>query len=130
VTQSRGTPYPELPGLAGYFLEDSYVLAIRVAAEIIEFELEVVLTPSHPDYIAPVPGEQYCYRRGRLAFANPSRFTFSTAGPVRPAIDAAGERDLGNIDSLFLRDGNYCAEGDWGTIEFASDPPQMVLTTG
>ena len=130
VSESSGKPYREFPGLHGYYLEDSYVLAIRIAADVIEFELEVVLTPDHPEYRAPSPGEQHCYRRGRLAFANPSGLTFSTAGRVHPAIDAAGERDFGNIDSLLLRDGKYRAEGDWGTIEVASDPPQMVLTTG
>jgi hypothetical protein len=107
--------------LNGYLLEDSYVLAIRIAADVVEFELEVVLTPDHPEYSPPRPGEQHCYRRGRLTFANPSGLTFSTAGTVHPALDAAGGRDFGNIGSLFVRAGEYRAQGDWGTIEVARE---------
>ena len=122
-----GTPYPLLPGLDGYYFEDSYVLSIRLGGDSIEFEVLAVLTTDHPEYAPASPGEQHCYRRGRLTFRNLRRFGFLDAASVWPSIDADGTRDLGSIDSLTLNDRTYRIEGDWGVMEVESDPPSMVL---
>jgi hypothetical protein len=60
--------YSELPGLDGVYLEDSFVLGIGETSNQLVFDLDAVLTPSHPSYAPPHPGEQYCYRRGELLF--------------------------------------------------------------
>ena len=127
MPESHGTPYPELSGLDGYYFEDSFVLAIRLAPDAISFDLVAVMTPAHPDYHAPLSDEQHAYQDARLVFPKLTRFTILTRGPVVPATDRSGKTDFGNIDSLVLLDGRYRIEGDWGTIEVESDPPEVVL---
>jgi hypothetical protein len=58
--------YKSFPGLAGVFLEDSYVLGISESSEQLVFHLDAVLTPEHPAYQPPRPGEHYCYANGSL----------------------------------------------------------------
>ena len=62
--------YVQFPGLAGVYLEDSYVLSVSEAAGQLTFELDAVLTPESPAYQAPRPGKQYCYANGKLIFPN------------------------------------------------------------
>ena len=52
--------YKSFPGLAGVFLEDSYVLGISESSELLVFHLDAVLTPEHSAYHSPRPGEHYC----------------------------------------------------------------------
>lgn len=49
--------YADLPELAGVYLEDSYVLSIDEAPRRFSFTLDAVLTPEHPRYHRPVPGD-------------------------------------------------------------------------
>lgn len=67
------TNYDQLPALAGVYLEDGYVLAIDETRQQLSFSLLAVLTPHHPAYRGPLPGEPYCYAYGVLTFANASR---------------------------------------------------------
>lgn len=129
VPPTEGDPYPSWPGLHGYYFEDSYVLAITIAPASIDFDLLAVLTPSHPGYRSPVPAEQYCYRDARLSFPEPRRFSLGSPEVVVPAIDADGDRDLGNIDLLTYANGVYRIEGSWGVIEVESEPPTVALTS-
>jgi hypothetical protein len=64
--------YESLPGFDGYYLEDSYVLRIDARSDEATFWLDVVLTPKHPLYSPPKPGEQHSYRRARLVFHQPA----------------------------------------------------------
>ena len=89
----------KLPGLAGIYPEDSYVLAIHQCEARFAFELEAVLTPESPAYVPPRPGEQYCYAMATLVFPNVTAVEWiRRSGRHYP--DAAGEEDLGNIDLL------------------------------
>jgi len=102
--------YSELPGLDRLYLEDSFVLAIDEAPDRLAFDLDAVLTPRHPSYIAPRPGEQHCYRRGELRFHAP-KVNWLARSQAR-FHDVSGAEDLGNID-VFTADGNhYYLEGD------------------
>ena len=75
--------YSELPGLDGVDLEDSFVMAIEEAADILVFELDAVLTPRHHSYEPPPADEQHCYRRGRHAVSDrQSQLAGSIAGLV------------------------------------------------
>lgn len=126
------TPYDEFPGLSGYYLEDSYVLAIHLSGAELAFDLEVVLRSDHPQYAPPKSGEQHCYRHARLSFGHPKEVRFG-GGPasLRPTADPDELADLGNIDSLTRsEDGRFAVAGDWGSIEVRSDPPVIELGSG
>lgn len=121
--------YPKFPGLAGVYLEDSYVLAIDEAPQQLSFTLLAVLTPEHPAYHAPPPGEHYCYANGKLAFTNASRIEWLRRSSRR-YVDAAGDEDLGNIDVLTRSDGAYFVEGDWGEVRIhGADEPLFAIET-
>ena len=127
-TVTTPTPYHDLPSFRGYYLEDSYVLAIHLSGNELAFDLEVVLLSDHPEYARPKPGEQHCYRRSRLSFGRPSEIRFDGPTALRPTVDPDGSVDLGNIDSLTrTKDGRFAIAGDWGSIEVRSEPPVIEL---
>ena len=130
MTATDSTLYPELPGLNVYYFEDSFVRSLRLGGASIDFDLDAVLTPGHPEYHPPPPNEQHCYRTARLSFPNPRRFEFIQTAAVLPAIDVTGERDLGNIDGLTRSGDRFRITGEWGVLEVESDPPTMTLTSG
>ena len=51
--------YSELPGLDGVYLEDSFVLGIGETSDELVFDLDALLTPSHPSYAPPNRGERF-----------------------------------------------------------------------
>lgn len=119
--------YSQLKGLAGVYLEDSYVLSISEAPGEFTFTLDAVLTPASPRYTPPKPDEQYCYALGRLAFAEVTAVKWISRSAQRYT-DATGEVDLGNIDNLAFDHGVYVAEGDWGRVEIhSSADPEFVF---
>jgi hypothetical protein len=58
--------YEAFSDLAGVYLEDSWVLELAPSEDGLVLRLDVVLTPEHPLYEAPKPGEQHCYRAAWL----------------------------------------------------------------
>ncbi|WP_258342231.1 hypothetical protein [Saccharopolyspora gregorii] len=119
--------YSEIPGLAPYYLEDSFVLAIEENEQSLTFDLELVLTEKHPDYSPPKPGEQYCYADGRLVFNRPAGIDWISRH-LRTNTDAAGEEDLGNIDFLKQEGGTWRLGGDWGEVLVTTDAtPSITL---
>lgn len=119
-------PYYQLEGLENVYLEDSYVLDIRTDPTSVEFSLCVVLTERHPLYRSPLPGEQYCYRRGLLRFRNVERIEWLEKS-MMPSTDATGAVDYGNIDEFYLTDRHYYLSGDWGRLEIKSSPPSLEV---
>jgi hypothetical protein len=118
--------YNMFPGLVGVFLEDSYVLGISETSDQLVFRLDAVLTPDHPAYQPPRPGEQYCYAEGSLVFPDVTRVVWFKRGSSHYT-DASGEEDLGNIDIL-TEDGNgFVAEGDWGAVRISGAQPRFEL---
>lgn len=118
--------YGQFPGLAGVYLEDSYVLSISEAAGQLTFELDAVLTPESPVYQAPRPEEQYCYANGKLIFQNVVSVEWA-ARSERHYTDASGEQDLGNVDVLAFDGQAFVVEGDWGKVRVVSGPPQFAV---
>ena len=119
--------YSQLRGLAGVYLEDSYVLSISEALSEFTFVLDAVLTPHCTRYAPPKPDEQYCYARGKLVFANVTAIKWIKRS-AQQYTDATGEVDLGNIDSLVFEQGLYIAEGDWGQVQIRSESePQFAF---
>jgi hypothetical protein len=119
--------YSQFPGLDGVYLEDSYVLAITEAPTQLTFKLLAVLTPDHPAYHDPLPGEHYCYANGDLVFANTSKFDWVKRSNNR-YVDAEGEEDLGNIDVLAFDGGALLVEGDWGEVRiYSAEQPRFEI---
>jgi hypothetical protein len=114
-----------VPALKDIYLEDSYVLAIHESPEELRFDLDAVLTETHPLWTKPQPDEQYAYLRMSLVFARPRRVEW-----IRKAVtefrDATGEIDYGNIDSIQWDGTAYELAGDWGRVRVESDAPTVV----
>lgn len=113
--------------LRGVYLEDSYVLGIAQSAVAVEFELDAVLTPEHPRHRPPRAGEQHCYQRGLLRLRSAGGLRLLLSG-APPAVDAAGEADLGNIDTMepVGVDGTWQLRGDWGGLDVVD--PEVTFT--
>lgn len=117
-------------GLRDVYLERSIVLGLDETPGIVRFRMEFALRETHPAYAAPVPGEQYCYRRGHLIFSGPRSVHWNEPAPEAIA-DPNGEVGYGNIDVLLeTARGTYLVEGDWGNVLITSDPPRVVIASG
>ena len=126
-SRSAMRPYTEIEEFSSYYLEDSYALGITARLGTLDVELDIVLTPEHPEYSAHHPGEQHCYRRGHLRFRNVSCLHWDAQGMV-PARDATGEPDLGCVDSWLVEDGiRHLIVGDFGRITVVSTVAEIVL---
>lgn len=119
-------PYTDISALRHIYLEDSWVLGIDATPGRLSFRMDLVLTPEHPEYRGAAPGEQHCYRRGELSFTGVSRLQWSAAD-VRPAVDASGEQDYGNIDIFEWDERAARLEGDWGQIEVSYAAVEVSL---
>ncbi len=116
--------------LNGVYLEDSWVLSVQGSQADCRFELDVVLTPQHRSYSSPRPGEQYCYRRATLLLTSLCPISYQPS-EAPPAMDASGERDLGNIDSFTAVDWDgrdaWQLAGEWGEMTIANPSVQLHL---
>jgi hypothetical protein len=122
--------YETLPTLAGVYLEDSYVLSIDQGPHSLTFRLDAVLTPDHPLYREPRPGEQYCYVNATLTFGSATQIEWvsRTGASYR---DANDEEDQGNIDYLEHDPDGYHLGGDWGEVRVrSSQPPVFQVLQG
>lgn len=122
------TEYTEYPGLAGVYLEGSYVLSIDQDSQRMTFRLDAVLTPQSPAYRAPGPDEKYCFARGDLSFTDVIDVEWLERSDHRYS-DATGEQDLGGFDSLRPEGDVYLIEGDFGRARIrAAQRPRFDLT--
>jgi hypothetical protein len=119
--------YKSFPGLAGVSLEDSYVLGISESSGLVVFHLDAVLTPEHPAYHSPRPGEQYCFANGSLVFSDVTQVVW-LKWSSNHYTDASGEEDLGNIDILTVDGYGFVAEGDWGSVRISGAQPRFELS--
>lgn len=126
TTVGRVRHYWELPEFADLYLEDCWVMEVSATETSVVFILDLVLKEGRPLWLPPSPGEQYCSRRSILRFDEARTISFRPSG-LPPAIDSAGEVDLGNIDSMTLDADGYCLEGDWGTLVVDCPPPTVTI---
>jgi hypothetical protein len=124
---STPVPYQVISGLDDVYFEDSYVLAITARPGRVVISLDLVLTPQHPEYRPPAPGEQHCYRRAELVFEGVRQLWWRSSN-APPASDASGELDLGNIDSFTVGENRYHLEGDWGSMDVDAAHPSIRLS--
>ncbi|YCK81098.1 hypothetical protein M1D89_18730 [Arthrobacter sp. D3-18] len=122
--------YWDLEPLTEYYLEDSFVLDVRATPGRFSIMLDFVLREGHPQYASPLPGEQYCYRKGRLVFSGVKEISWSGQGRINPAIDANDEIDYGGIDSFRIEDNVYRLEGDFGLVEVSAASVGAELEEG
>ncbi|OLR90326.1 hypothetical protein BJP25_03595 [Actinokineospora bangkokensis] len=117
-------PYHEAADLDVY-LEDSFVLGIEETPGVLRFRLDAVLTPEHPDWHPPHPGEQHCYVGAHLTFRACTRVEWiSRTGATYT--DASGEADHGNIDTMTRHPTHWHLTGDWGEVRVhTTEPPAL-----
>lgn len=119
------TDYTEIDELSAVYLEDSYVLGILEDDDRIMFDMEIVLTPDHPDYTPASEREQHCTRRGQLMFPGVTHRRWMLSGDP-PATDATGKPDYGNIDTFSATERGYHLSGDWGELDVKADLPTIL----
>jgi hypothetical protein len=119
-------PYTSVTPLANLVLEESWVLRIIALPGQVEYDVEFVLSPFHPDYVPPRDGEMFCYRKGRLLFGAVSDLRWSGQGEA-PARDASGELDFGNIDSMVVDGSRFELSGSWGEMTVIAEVIDVTL---
>jgi hypothetical protein len=120
------TPYEELPGFEVFVLEESWVLDVTARPTSVVFRLELVLTPAHPRYQSPEPGNNLYYVAGQLVFDDVEDLEWTAQG-APPATDATGEIDYGHIDAMTWDSGLYELQGDWGEMRVRARTARVVL---
>jgi hypothetical protein len=117
----------EIPEFFEIDLAESYVLGWSIFKDNIEFKLEVVLCPGHPEYKKPV-SDWTCYRNGSLAFRGVKSLEgLPNQSEVRPSTDASGSLDYGNIDTFTLIDNCFELTGDFGIVTFTASKFSLDL---
>jgi hypothetical protein len=118
--------YTEIPQIEHFVLEESWVLDIAASPGRLVIRIELVFDKDHPD-LKPAPvGDVYYTREGILSFEGVSRLEWIDQG-ARPSLDATGELDYGNIDSMSWEDERYELEGDFGTIILTASQLHLEL---
>ncbi len=122
-----GADYSEtFEALRDVYLEDSWVLALRQNDGQLTFDLDAVLTQSHPEYEGPKPGQQYDYRRAELVVIGDDLLLELSGAAL--ATDATGQTDMGNIDSWQTdAEGWSLLVGEWGSARVRSARVQLAL---
>lgn len=107
------------------YLPDSWVLSVHTDTDSVRFLIEAVLEHDHPMfYWPPHSGEQYPYATMRWQISGEVHWN---EGPNldKPAIDASGTSDFGNIDAWWSEGEFTFLEGDWGSVRI-HDAVHMV----
>jgi hypothetical protein len=123
----------DVPGLEAVVLEESYVLGVCAGPGTLALRIDFVLTPEHPEYVAPLPDETECFRRGCIVFDGIRRLEWEGQG-APPATDATGEADYGHVDLFEWEGDTYRLSGDFGELTVSGPAPRVALndrgTTG
>jgi hypothetical protein len=106
--------------LGGVHLEVSRVLSVVHGPRALLFDLVVVLSPSHPLYRGPQPGEDHDYRRAQLNVA---------ADHV--VVHSSRRGDLGGITSWLVDDAGWSdLAGPWGRVRAAHASVTLTFADG
>lgn len=100
------------------YLPDSWVLSVETEANSVCFLIEAVLERDHPMFYSPPhSGEQFTYANLRWKISGEVHWN---DGPNldKPAIDASGARDFGNIDAWW-NEGEFTFGGYWTPLRGA-----------
>lgn len=115
--------------IPGVDWQDSFVLGWRQEHERLVFSVLVSLWPGHPSYTPPPPNDWTCYRAAELIFDRARKVAgLKEMQDVRPAIDADGSVDYGNIDSLARNDdGTFTVSGEFGEVRVTADGIRLAV---
>ena len=110
------------PRLAGIDLATSYILGVIYDDESLTLEMDFHLLDAHPRYQAPADGEDGCYRKGFIRFADLDDLRLRKARP-----EDGREVDYSDIYSATI-DGDYAyISSGWGEIELTAQSIQIAL---
>jgi hypothetical protein len=86
-------------------------------------EIDAVLTPRHPDFGPPAPGEMFRYHLVTIRFPDTTQLEWIHPLELSGHRDPDGSIDYGNID-FFVRAGQVShLGGDWGEVRVTSGIP-------
>jgi len=120
--------WTELPAFKGIDLSESYILGWAISESTLEFQLEVVLCPEHPQFQQPPSSEWACYHPGHLIFEDLESLTgLPLQSEVFPTTDATGAIDFGHIDSLTVNGNHFEVAGDFGLASFKASGVKVDL---
>ena len=101
----------------GIDLNDSFVLSWHQETSELTFEIEASIWPESKHYEKPKTNEHTCYKPATLSFENFTELNgLLEINQIKPATDAAGEIDYGNIDSLEKNNKGFLIEGEFGSV--------------
>ena len=104
------------PRFKGIDFERSYLLGVIYDDESLTLEMDFNLTELHPDYAAPQPGEEGCYRGGFIRFADIDDLQIDKAPPAK-----TGEQvDYSTIFSVSGDGKNFEFSSGWGEIKVSA----------
>lgn len=73
---------------------------------------------------------KHCYAAAVLAIGQATKIEWST-GSSQTYRDAAGEEDLGNVDSFHFVADHYEITGDWGHVRvYSAATPELTFALG
>lgn len=114
--------------IQGVYLEDSYLLGIAVSGRQFRLSVLFALTDEHPAYVAPLPGEQHCYRQGEIRWDQVRIVSSGAQSSFFVTADPDGTLDLGSV--WYTRnEGVHHVEADWFDIRFTAGGMEVVLAT-
>ena len=109
--------WEEMEIFKGIDLNDSFVLSWRQEPNEVIFELEASIWPASEYYEKPKKDEYTCYKSACLSIKNAKEIKgLKEMNKVKPATDAAGEKDYGNIDALQKSSNGFYIEGEFGHV--------------
>ena len=124
--KAKQVNYYEMKEFKGIYLEDSYVLDIKLSFDNFEILLDAVLHETHPLYTMPLPDEQYCYRQARVIFSGYRKIVYQK-DIIIPDVDASGKVDYGNIDTFVMQNDQNILTGCFGNIEIICDDVSLKI---
>lgn len=107
--------YVEIPQLADFVLEESWVVGVVARPGTLDIRLDLVFAETHPGLRRPRSGEQFYSLPGQIRFRGVTSLSWTDQG-MQPATDANGEMDWGHIDSLTFDGSQYELIGGFGAI--------------
>ena len=110
------------PRFKGIDFERSYLLGVIYDDESLTLEMDFRLAETHPEYAAPQPGEEGCYRGGFIRFADIEDLQIDKAKPVE------GEAEDYSIIYSVSGDGQrFEFSTGWGGIKVAAGSVRIAL---
>ena len=110
------------PRFKGIVFEQSYLLGVIYDDESLTLEMDFRLTEVHPEYVAPQPGDEGCYRGGFIRFADIDDLQIDKA-----RTDDGEPADYSIIYSVSGDGKNFEFSCGWGEIKVAAGSVRVAF---